>query len=266
MQNYLPEFKDSMTNGTLFLTKDGVMYDYKFDDELDKFERVEMTGKSVLSKLFERISIQEGFTVKALITFMDAHKHSLDPICDMWLTPLLEEYHVGVVSDCDEDYSGYTIEYSKVCDMNIYETFIDDEDDTWGDPHSHASIDNYVSMRDPKEPEVNYGIGGNSIKDIEECELRFEPTFDIVKSHNLPLRMVMKEADKNGMLGCTIGPEYPDWERDTTIVTGVQADYTMFDVIRTLVFELTFYGLGQTRAEFIDMLSERCDKVRAFDE
>ena len=143
-------------------------------------------------------------------------------------------------------------------DYTIMEQFEHDTGEEWGKPN--ITIGNYahVSLLDDGD---TYSLSGLSAYDIRDCELTLNPFFDVTRLHYPPTRTEFVE-DANGFFSMVSEPEYKGWINELPLHKGVHEVFSLAEVIRTLIMDLTFYGLGSTRSDFFDTLDDRVSKVK----
>jgi len=207
----------------LLLKKNGLIEIMKQEENSDEYYP---TGNYIakdskdLSILFVNSILENGFTLKDY--FKIIIEYPIFQLLDSFFGPFIEEFNL-----CQEDYYVCSdIDYitlQKVTRINI-----------WNDNSIDDEIENYIDVYGYNEKtETCYAIDLSSLKEIIDIPLKLGNHIFYKEIYNLS----NSSDDKN------ISEEY-------------ETQFSLLDIIHSIIWELSFYGIPERRNKIYNELKE----------
>lgn len=205
-------------------------------------------------KLFNTLLIDEDVTVSDLIENIRPYSDKLDIITDGFLKPILKEFDAKT-SISEEECEG-VITFSKYLD------YIKHGQDTSIDMFTGVSL---YPKEDKEDNLLPYSLLGLTLYDIRNCKMEIKKTTDVVKNKYPEIsednELFSDEPNEDGFY------EYKsntpdDWEFEEFRDKDVAVEFTVLDIIRTLFYELSFFGLADDTKEALDEINERAGHIK----
>jgi hypothetical protein len=247
-----------LTHFELTLDKNGILHSYDYDEETKTRVLSPVDNNNPLCHLYDAIDIDNDITVSKFLEFVRPFAEVLNPICGMWLVPLLVEYDKGVKGS-DEEITG-SIMFTKYMDYSVMEHFKHEDaskGDDWDDPYVTINVCGHVSLK--QSDGECYSLSSLTAYDLRNCTMNFDPYYDMTRIHSPPTRTSFEPAE-DGYCTMVSTPEYKQWDREKPFHKGLSEAFTIHDVLREFIMDLTFYGLGESRTDFFETLEERVSK------
>ena len=214
-------------------------------------KKYDVVNDTICYRLFNTVVIDEDVTISDLIETIRPYIDKLDIITDGFLKPVLKEFDEKA-SISKEDCDG-SITFSKYVDYTKH--------------GQKTSIDMFTGVSlYPKGECIPYSLLGLTLYDIRNCKMEIKKTTDVVKNKYPEIsedigELFSDEPNEDGYY------EYksntPDgWEFEEFRDKDVDVEYTVLDIIRTLFYELSFFGLADDTKEALDEINERTEEIK----
>lgn len=224
------------------LTKNEIVYSNDYNPDCDKYVRREVDHLYLY--LNERVELGKDFTFGDLFNHIERDKKTFDLIfssclghypLQLWLDEIKKP---GPEEDDEIDY----------LEIRRYGEYWD-----WGD----IDISIGISGVGKKEDGPSYGIGFTSLNELKHLSLRLNEDFEISEIITSS-RIVTFLARWLKKIGVPLGR----WDNpfNRTYVKG-KVEFTVYELITTVLHEISFYGSPEEREKTIGEISENVEDV-----
>ena len=211
-----------------FLEKKEWVYDEEKKKGEYQFNKIELDTPTILFYLGEVVELEEGFIVRDWFKLII--NYPLLKFLDGFMDSYLEEYKSCPESGCiDPDKKIHTIALQKIIELDNL-TIINNYD---------CNI--YMDVFGEADG-THYAIEFSPLKDYLDTPMKLIPGITFRETHK-----------KN---------EKPDWGEKET----VNIFYTLFDLIHSFIYEISFTGSPKQRDEKSNELNEMVERIKSGEE